>query len=230
MERSRTTGASVGALVLVASAVHMTYSTHVKQYTLDAFVALILRAAARGLVPDVGSRRRWWIFAGTCVVGIALTSPAIAVAVSSTSVALALLARERRSLRVALAPTAVVAAFSALWWWFLLRPRVDAALTDYSSGYFIPYDRGIGHAVFIAARGVKDVFAGAVPPNFTSDKLAASAVLAAVVVLLVCRRFTPALLFVIAPLGLALLLAAAHAVPLGTGRTELPLHPGWPWR
>lgn len=49
---------------------------------------------------------------------------------------------------------------------------------------------------------------------------------AAVATLLLCRRYAPALLFVITPIGLAVALAAGQAVPLGTGRTDLYLYPG----
>ena len=217
-------GAALGALVLVGSLVHMTYSTRVKEYTLDGFVAVVVLTASWWLIRCAENSRRWWVFALTCLVAIALASPAIVLVASSTGVALALLAREhRRSLRVALAPTALMAAFAALWWWFLLRPHVNEALKAYWSGYYVPHNRGLGRAAFVAARDVKDVAAGGVP---LPAVIGALAVAAAVATLLLCRRFAPALLFVITPIALALALAAGQAVPLGTGRTDLYLYPG----
>jgi hypothetical protein len=217
-------GAALGALVLVASVVHMTYSTRVKEYTLDGFVAVVVLTAAWWLIRSVENSRRWWVYTFTCLVAIALASPAIVLVASSTGVALALLAREsRHSLRIALAPTAVMASFAALWWWLLLRPHVNEALKAYWSGYYVPHNRGLGRAAFVAARDVKDVAAGGVP---LPAVIAALAVAAAVATLLFFRRFAPALLFVITPLALALALAAGQAAPLGTGRTDLYLYPG----
>jgi hypothetical protein len=217
-------GASVGALVLVGSSVHMTYSTRVKQYTIEGLVALGVLAVAWWLVRGIRQPTRWWVFAATCVGGIVLASSAIALAASSTAVALALLARDdRRSLRAALAPAGLLAVFAALWWWFLLRPRVTQALENYWAGYFVPHDEGLRRAAHVAARDLKDVAAGAINLPSTAAVLS---VVAAVAILLVRRRIAPALLFVIAPCGLALILAAARAVPLGTGRTDLYLYPG----
>jgi hypothetical protein len=218
-------GALAGALVLAASVVHMTYSTRVKQYTLDCLVALVVLAVALWLVEDVERRRRWWVFTAACIGGIALSSPAIVLAVSCSTVALVALARRQRTLRAA-APVTLVGLFAGLWWLLLLRPRVNDALRDYWSGYFVPHDEGVGRAIFIAARDAKDVFAGAVPPNFTAATLAALAVPVAVVVLLACRRYAIAALLVVAPVGVALSLAVAQAVPLGTGRTDMYLYPG----
>jgi len=219
-------GASVGALVLVASVVHMTYSTRVKQYTLDGFVALIVLAVAWWLIREVENSRRWWIFAATCLAGILLSSSAIAVAASSTTVALALLVwrnADPRFARAALPPVALISVFAAAWWWLILRPRVNGELKNYWSGYFVPHNQGLGHAVFIAARGLKDVGVGVIPLPTVA---AALVVPAAVATLLLCRNFAGAALLVIAPCGLAVLLAFVRAVPLGTGRTDLYLYPG----
>jgi hypothetical protein len=219
-------GATIGALALAGSVVHMTYSTRVKQYTLDGLVALAVLALAWWLVRDVGNRRRWWLFAVGSVVAIVLSSPAIAVVTSSLVVAVAVLVRARKSRRAALPPVVVIVGFIGAWWWLMLRPRVNGALKEYWSGYFIPRDEGVGRALFIAARDAKDVFAGAVPPNVTSATVAALSVPVAVAVLLLARRYVAALLFVVAPMGLAVALAAVDGVPLGTGRTDIYLYPG----
>ena len=217
--------AAVGALVLVASVVYMTYATRVKQYTLDSLVVLILLGVSWWLADDVASRRRWWLYALACVAAMALSSPAIVIVASSTSVALVLLARcGLRSLKIAVGPAAVIAVFTLLWWWFLLRPRINAPLRDYWSGFFIPYNRGLAHAVFVVARDVKDLFLGAIP--LPTTVAAALAVPAAVAFLLVRRRMVPAFLLVIGPVAVAVLLAAIRAAPLGTGRTDIYLYPG----
>jgi hypothetical protein len=156
---------------------------------------------------------------------VVLASPAIVIVVSSTTIAFVLLARGGPyAIRRAIAPAALLAIFCTLWWWLALRPHVDEQLKKYWEGYFIPHDRGLAHAVFIAARGVKDLFVGAVP--LPTSALAALAVPAAVVVLFVFRRFLPVLLLVVGPVALALVLAALRAAPLGTGRTDVYLYPG----
>jgi hypothetical protein len=106
----------------------------------------------------------------------------------------------------------------------MLRPRVDEPLKAYWKGYYIPHDRGVAHAVWVLARGLKDVFVGLVPVPTTPA--AALVVPAAVIVMLVARRFVPVLLLVVGPLAVAIVLAAAQEAPLGTGRTDIYLYPG----
>jgi hypothetical protein len=128
------------------------------------------------------------------------------------------------ALRVAVAPAVITAVFGMLWWALMLRPRVDEPLKAYWKGYYIPHDRGAVHAVWVLARGLKDVFVGLVPVPTTPA--AALVVPAAVVVLLVARRLVPVLLLVVGPLAVAIVLAAAQEAPLGTGRTDMYLYPG----
>jgi hypothetical protein len=218
-------GAAAGALVLVASVVHMTYSTRVKEYTLDSLVSVLLLGVVLWLADDVSSGRRWWIYLGTSVVAVLLSSPALVIVASSLCIVVVMLARQGvGALRVAVAPALIAAVFGVLWWALMLRPRVDEPLKAYWKGYYIPHDRGVAHAVWVLARGLKDVFVGLVPVPTTPA--AALVVPAAVIVMLVARRFVPVLLLVVGPLAVAIVLAAAQEAPLGTGRTDIYLYPG----
>ena len=213
--------AGVGAFVLMTSSVHITYSVRVKQYTLDAVCVIVLLAVLWWLLEDVSEKRRWWYLAATGTVAIAVSSLSAVVAGSGVAVALLLLVRRNRgSIRVALPAVSELALFGGAWWWFVLRPRVTTSLREEFHARFFGIDAGVGEALRDLAGAAVVVVRGAVQLPGPIEGLV---VLAAAVVVL-WRRPTLGLLL-LAPLALAVVLAAARAAPLGTGRTDVYLYP-----
>jgi hypothetical protein len=214
--------AGTGALLLAVSAVHIQYSDRVKQFTLDGVVSLGLIAVFWWLLDDVRSARRWGWAALAAVGAVVLSAPSLALVMAGFGVAwCVLLLRQRSSFRAALLPTALAGVFSLAWLMLVLVPAINPLLRGSWAGYYISVGDGLTSALDHTALLLQRLIERAVAlPTIAAVALV---VLSALVVLL--RR--PVLgLFLVIPVLIAVVLAAAEAAPLGGGRVDIYLYPG----
>jgi Dolichyl-phosphate-mannose-protein mannosyltransferase len=211
--------AATGAALIAFSTVHATQSTHVKQYTLDAFVAIVLIALFWWLIEEPDRLQRWWLAAGASIVAVFLSSPSIGYVCAGFACALAVAkARDRLSVAAAVA-SATAAAFVVVWWLVALRPRVNSELELFFEERFISLS-GPRAALTDLHDAVAAVAAGAVPLR---EGIALAIMVASFSVAL-WKRTAKALVLAL-PLLLAIALAALERAPLGTGRTDIYLYP-----
>jgi Dolichyl-phosphate-mannose-protein mannosyltransferase len=213
--------AGMGALLLAVSEVHIQYSDRVKQFTLDGVVSLGLIAVFWWLLDDVRSARRWSA-AGLASVGAGLLStPSFILVTAGFGVSFGLLlVRHRSAYRAALLPTAVTGVFGLVWLVLVVRPAINAPLHDFWGSYYISLDgptAAFGDAGLLLQRLIERAVA------LPTGAAVLLVVLATSVVLL--RR--PVLgLFLVTPVLIAVVLAAAELAPLGGGRIDVYLYPG----
>jgi hypothetical protein len=213
------TAALVGAALIAFSTVHATYSTHVKQYTLEALVAIALIALFWWLIEEPGKPHRWWVAAGASIAAVSFSSPSIAYVGAGLACAL-VVARARHKLSAtAVAASATPVGFIGLWLWFALRPRVNSELERFFRDESISLS-GPRAALTGLYDAVAAVAGGAVA---LPEGVALAIVLASFAVAL--WRKTARALVLLLPLLLAIALAALDRAPLGTGRTDIYLYP-----
>jgi len=198
----------LGAAVLLLAPVHVTYSTNVKQFTLDLVLGLaLLHASWRTFDhPDQARLRRLALAAAVATVFSASVGPVAAVAVAAPAVPRLL----QRQWRFALWPG--LYGLYALTWALVLRGRLPSLLGDYwqgatSSNLTDP---------FLAVGRFSSEFAGG--PWLGGVLLVA---LGTAVLVLPWRER----LLLLGPVLVAAL-ASFVGIPLGTGRTDLYLYGG----
>jgi hypothetical protein len=217
MRLSRAAALVAGAL-LVFAPLHVSYSSRVKEYTLDALLTVaILFVAWRGL--EAPTRRRFMIVTATAVAA-SIASLTVAPVVAGAFAALDLQALRRRSLRrVALAATATYAAAAGVWYVAVIRPASNVPLRNYwqrQDGFWtddhLRLHTELHGALSHIARGFS-----ALPPTLTIVLLGFATVVA------FTRSIERALLLVV-PCAIALVLSAARIAPVG-GRVDIYLYP-----
>ena len=207
-------GAFVAGALLVASPVHIVYSTRVKHYTLDVVLAIVLIALAWRLIESPASRRLWaWLVVVACA-AVAVSGGVAPMAVAALGVGLlASLFRGRAELAVALGAWGAWAVFALGWYVLVLRPAITPAIRGYWAEQYV----GSVADLLTGLGGVVDGLS-ALPVAVVG-----LAVVTGVAVLVVARPLV-ALLLVAPVVGLAVL-AAFGLAPLGGGRTDAFLYP-----
>jgi Dolichyl-phosphate-mannose-protein mannosyltransferase len=211
--------AATGAALIAFSTIHATYSTHVKQYTLEAFVAIVLIALFWWLIEEPDRPQRWWLAAGASIAAVSLASPSIGYVCAGFACALAVAKARERLSAAAVAASATAAAFIVVWWLVALRPRVNSELERFFRDESISLS-GPRAALADLYDAVAAVATGAVP---LPEGVALAVVMASFSVAIWTR--TAKALVLLLPLLLAIALAALDRAPLGTGRTDIYLYP-----
>ena len=216
----RRTVALVAALALAVAPMHVRYSVFVKQYTVEAVLSVALLWCAWTIVSDGFSRRRWLRLLVVAGVSFAISAAVAPVIVGTVGVAF-WYARKEVEDRRWVGLTSVTATAGALAWGFLVvLPRTSDSLRRYWGDAYVVTDAGVGSAV----ESVGDRF-GPLMSGFSVLPVGVSLGVFVVAVIVVLWRRAAIGVLVISPLVLASLLAVAHAVPLGTGRTDIYLYP-----
>lgn len=219
--RLRPPAALVGAALLLASPVHLEFSSRVKQYTLDAVLVIGLLHLAWSVVEAPGRARRWAALAVGAGVAVALSASVVPVAGGGFLAGLvAAWRRDRAVPRPALLAGAGFGLFALAWWAVVLRPVLSPALREYWSGQYVPLSGGVRAAVSALGDRVEALFAGFSP---VAPEVMLVAVLVAAVV--VARRRPELAVLAAAPAVAAVGLAVAELAPLGGGRTDTYLYP-----
>jgi hypothetical protein len=204
------------ATVMAVAPEHLLYSTRVKQYTLEALVGLALLGLAWAVVERRSSA--WWL-AAAAVGATVLSGSAgtFAGAVLGAACVVAVVSHGGR-LRELAAPAGAFGAFAVLWWVVYLRTHVPEGLRDFWRDEFLRVDEGPRVLLLDVRDSLSRTAEGFVPVDPAWFWL-----LLALVALVV---WIPRLaVLVLAPVGVAVLLAALHQAPLGVGRTEVYLLP-----
>ena len=209
VRRGLTVGASlVAAGVLLASPVHLEYSTRVKSYTLDALLAIGLLAAGWWLIDQPRSARRWAV-----AVGAAAAATMMSAAVAPYALAIVVAGALAGGLVEALVAGAAYGGFALVWWFAALDRAVNPGLRAYWHDFYVD---GVGDL----ASGLHRLLDGFAPLPVWVTAL----VLVAAGVGLAARR--PALLLLLGvPVLVAVGLAVMEMAPLGGGRTDTFLYP-----
>jgi hypothetical protein len=208
-----------GGLVATAPS-HIEFSTHLKQYTAEAFGATLVLWAAWRVVDRPTDGRRWSVLTGVAIVASLTSSVGAITACSSLAVcsAAALLARPRR-IRLAVVATCVYGLVVGAWALTAVKPNVSSArLTEYWRRRFLN-GSGFAGGLFDRLEGVARGF------QSLDTILVLVVVLIAAVLVLVRRPLVGSLL--LAPTVVAIALCALTIVPLGTRRTDIYLFPSY---
>ena len=214
------TGGLVAAALLALSPISVLYATRVKQYTFDAFDALLLVACAMWARDEPASAGRWAVLVLVAVGSVVISTsvlPVALVAIAFTAWAAGPRAADAR--RPAITALAVYAAFVLLWSWAVLR-SVPAPLHDSWDANYIHHSSP--WRLVSDTWHVLDQFAAGV---FYRHGPTGPLLLAAVAVGIVAFHRSVALLL-LGPVALAVMLAGLERVPLGGGRIDLYLYPG----
>lgn len=207
----------LGAGLLAAAPDHISQSTHLKQYTAEAFVTTVVLWAAWRVIERPGASGRWVHLSVAAIAAGLLSGLGALVAGGALAVCIVamLLARPRR-LRPGIIATCVYLLVVGPWTVFVVRPNVHEKLADYWQLYFLDKKGFAGGLVPLSeavARGFQHY-----EPRLVLCGLA----IAAVIVL--ARRPLVGVLLV-TPTLMAIALAALRIAPLGTGRTDIYLYP-----
>ena len=212
-------GGLVAAAVLALSPISVLYATRVKQYTFDAFDALLLIAAALWLRDDPASAPRWAVLLVLAVGAVVFSTSVLPVALVVVAFAVWTAGRDAAARRAAVGATAVYAAFVLLWTWAVLRSVPTPLHTSWDANY-------IHHSspwrLVTDTWHVLDEFAAGI---FYRHGPTGPLLLAALAVGLVLLHRSVSFLL-LGPVALAVVLAALEKVPLGGGRVDLYLYPG----
>ena len=223
-------GAGVAGLSLAGAPALVEASAHVKQYTLDAAVALGVLAIAWRVIdaPESGcrgprrslfDRRRWWTLAAASVLGMLLSTPAAIVAGAAFLAAGLATWRRRLPLGPAMAP-ALVAALSVGLTWLLVvsrfvRPGIAAAFDQ----NLVELDAGVpGFAESIARPAARIATAG-LPFGVWSIPIVA------IVFAVLLWRERDRFWLLALPMAGAFAAALVRVAPVGMKRTDCYLYP-----
>jgi hypothetical protein len=235
--RMRYPAALLGAAMLLASPTLVSYSTRVKQYSLEVLLAVLLLGLAAVILRDPTAMRAWIAFAICSVIALVISFALLGVVVAGLGTGLVAFLRQegfaqlRRS--SALRCTIPLAAFVGCWYLAIIRPNLSTALRDFWSGYYLSDAVGIppvapwwhwtdtAHQGLLAHdwRLVHFLFEGA----FSGPTIVLIIGFIAASVLVALRRPLYALLFGI-PLVVAVGGSVLQLAPLGGGRTDAWLY------
>ncbi len=208
--------ALAAGLLLALSPVHVSHSVMLKQYTLDAFMVLLLVWLALRIRATGGdeARVRLRVLVGASITATVASASVGPVALSSVVAGAFLLwCQGGRKIAAASFATYVVAAGT---WVLILSPRIPTDLTEYWDGRYIEslsdFPR-IGQALG-AGLGLDGLL-----PAYVFG------VIALLTAVWMARRALAVGILLIGPFIVAFALAAIERVPIGTGRTDIYLYP-----
>jgi hypothetical protein len=210
-------GAALAAMILAASPMHATFSSRVKQYSLEALLALglvglALKAARR-------SSSIAWQWATTLAAILApLISAATAVVAGCAVASLVVAHRRGERLVHAVAGLVLYVLVAGAWWALVLRLRAPALLHGYWQNQMID-----GASVLAWGSEALTRILEALSGLFVGDPPLWALFLAVAAWRLAMRNPASALLLA-GPLVVAVGLAALHLAPLGGGRTDIHLY------
>lgn len=208
---------AAGAM-LATSPVHVAMSGRVKQYTLDAFCASVLVAAALRLLDAERSAARWRAFVVTAAIVSVLSTPCAISAAAALGALWLLRAVPRPDVRqVAVRPSLVLALVLGAWA-LLVWPSVNPALVGYWSDFYLATDGGLAEWARRAGSALRAIVSGLHASPLNLALLAVASLVAAAV-----QPIASAVL--LAPLVLSFTLSAGRMLPVGTGRTDVFLYP-----
>jgi hypothetical protein len=235
--RIRYSAALLGAAMLLASPILVSYATRVKQYSFDVLLAILLIGLATAVLRKPMARRPWIAFSIGSVICLAVSFALVGIVVAGIGAGLIAGWREGgfdRLRRSAGSICAIaVALFIASWFFVIIRPTRSAALQDFWSGFYLSEPVGTpptapwwhwtdtSHQGLLAHdwKLVQFLFEGAFSGPTTT--LIIGFLVASVLVAI--RRPFHALLFGI-PVLLAVGGSLAQLSPFGGGRTDAWLY------
>jgi hypothetical protein len=210
-----------GALLAVAPT-HRIYSTHVKHYTAEVVMALLLLWGAAAVIREPGDRRRWVALLGGCVAATVVSASEAVVVAGVLAAAYVAAARQERTWLPRL-PALVFGGYlvvAAAWHMFVLRPRLNRELYQFWEEAFIQLDKGLDTVPGQVRDRLEAVIAG-----FTTEDSHVALVLLGVAAAVLLTRRPIAAIALLVPVSVALVLATADVAPLGGGRTDIYLYP-----
>lgn len=235
--RFRYPAAILGGAMLLASPTLVSYSTRVKQYSLEVLLAILLIGLAAAILRDPTASRSWIFFVLGSVVALAISFALLGVVVAGFAAGLVAFLRQEginglwRS--CALSCTAAAALFAGGWFLVVIRPTLSTALRDFWSGFYLseavgrPQVAPWWHWTDTTSNGLlvhdwklfQFLFEGA----FTGPFIVLLIGFVAATALVTLRRPFQAVLFGI-PFVIAVGGSAAQLTPLGGGRTDAWLY------
>ena len=235
--RMRYPAALLGSAMLLASPTLVSYSTRVKQYSIEVLLAILLIGLAAAILRDPTAMRAWIAYVLGSVVALVISFALLGVVIAGLGAGLVAFFREEGSSRRwrsgALACTISVAVFAGAWFLTVIRPARSTALHDFWSGFYLsdavgrPNVAPWWHWTDTASSGLlahdwklfRFLFEGA----FTGPAIVLLVGFVAATLLVAFRRPLHVLLFGI-PFVVAVGGSVAQLTPLGGGRTDAWLY------
>ena len=212
--------AALIGLMTALSPISVTFSTRVKQYSFDAFCTVALLALALAVLERPSDRRRWvrFVIASTAA-AVGSSILLVVVAASCVTIGSAVLIRQRTALTETIRWGAALAAFTLLYWTFVLGENVNPSVRRYWAARYVRTDGGAARFFDDLRKNLDLAFDAAVPlPSPAWSWLLFGAALAT----LLLRRWVIAVLCVM-PLLITIVLSTLELAPLGGGRTDTHL-------
>jgi hypothetical protein len=235
--RIRYPAALLGAAMLLASPTLVSYSTRVKQYSLEVLLAILLIGFAAAILRDPTAKGAWAVFGIGSVISLMISFALVGVVVAGVGAGLVAFWRRKGFAQLRRSPALIctipIALFGAGWFLVIVRPSLSEALRDSWSGFYLSDEVGVPpmapwwHWTDTASHGllahdwtlVQFLFDGA----FSGPTTVLIVGFIAASLLVAMRRPLHALLF-----GIPVLVATAGSVaqmaPLGGGRTDVWLY------
>lgn len=214
--RIRYPAALLGAVVIVTSPELVSMGTHVKQYSLDVLLGIVILGVAVALIRAPGSTRIWVAFGLVSIASLIGSFAIIGIVVAGAFVGLLAIIRDRhelarRAVATGLVTIAVVGVFAVAWYTFMLKPIIPTeALREFWRFAYI--DLGDwGHT--------RQLFTWMFRDGFGTPLWLSVIVVAGATVLVAMRRPLHAVLFG-TPLVIALAASVTEQAPFGAGRTD----------
>jgi hypothetical protein len=221
--------AFLAGVLLAIAPVLGTYATRVKPFTLDALLTIVLFFLAWRLLDDPARGAGWAVLAGMAALAFLFSATAGLVGSAFLGVCGLLGWRGAQEARgAAFASLLIYAVIVGVWFLGFLGVSHNAALHEFWQAHFVPVDQGPVVAIKALARNIGAFLASLVMAPASLPKEIPAVLLACLVgpgAVLAVRRFRARSLLLLAPLGIAVVLAMAERVPLGGGRTDLYLAP-----
>ncbi len=217
--------ALVSAGMVATSPLVITFSSRVKQYTLDVLLAALLTTFAIGLTHHFTTRRRWVLTAGACA-SIVMTAATASVAGAAVVVAWGAAATAAtgdgmvtsvrwREARATSAPTAVFGAFALLWQFAVLSHTIPEGMYTFWRSQFLPVADGPGAVATATWAGLGDVAAATIA-------LPVAVVLVLTAIGIWRNRWACSAIgaMVVLPILASIVLSLLQRAPWGGGRTD----------
>jgi hypothetical protein len=227
--RLRYPAAVLGAAMLLASPILVSYATRVKQYSLEVPLAILVIGLAAALLRDPTSTRMWVFFTIVAVDALIVSFALIGVVVAGFVVADLAFLRGRGAMRRVRSPAVIctlcAAAFVGVWYLVVVRPAQSPLLQHNWSGFYLsqtpaPPSWWHGRTVRPGLLDhdwtlVQTFFRNA----FTGPAIALVCAFLVATVLVALRRPLYGLLFGL-PVVIAVVASVARFAPFGGGRTD----------